>query len=212
LNVEELGGKSLSEKRDRIKGDRFNKIGLVCIVLIVISLLIGGFVVLFFFTGKVDIRTKSMAGNFEGFRGYSNLEIFPKEELNQDSIAKYSYFCMDSFMDPTCKIYMECDYTDQEFEKEITRLKNITATLDGVTNSIIYNEDYFDYPAYISMFNWSSCYEYALILEEEKKIVYVFVQGGSQIPPSKYRVNKEHKEAESFSLYSVRGHFVLKYR
>ncbi len=119
---------------------------------------------------------------------------------------------MESFLDPICKIYMECDYSEQEFEKEIARLKSVTATLDGVTNSIIYNEDYFEYPAYISMFNWSSCYEYALILEEEKKIVYVFVQGDGQIPPSKYRVKKEHKEDESFSLYSVRGHFVLKYR
>ncbi len=168
--------------------------------------------ILYFFTGKITIRSKNEdACNFEGFKGYSNLEIFPSNQLIKESVKEYSYFCMDSFMDPKCKIYMECEYSDKEFYTEKERLKNVIATLEGKTNSILYNKDYFEYPAYVSIYNWSSCYEYALIIENEKKIVYVFVQGDSQKAPKKYQPNKDQKEAESFSIYSFDGKFELKY-
>lgn len=135
-----------------------------------IAIIIVAVGILYFFTGKITIRSKNEdACHFDGFKGYSNLEIFPGNQLIKESVKEYNYFCMDSFMDPTCKIYMECEYSDQEFATEKERLKNVSATLNGETNTILYNEDYFAYPAYISIYNCCSCYEYALIIENEKK-------------------------------------------
>lgn len=49
--------------------------------------------------------------------------------------------------------------------------------------NIKFDEENFNYDAYVIMFNFSSCYEYALLLENEQSIVYINTQGiyGNQL-------------------------------
>lgn len=167
-----------------------------------------------FFIGSVTIRTNSDDYcNFEGFQGYSNLEIFPSNPMEMGEVTNYYYSCTDTLMDPTCKILMECVFDSAEgFEEECSRLSQITVQSDSEINEIQYSESLFKYPAYIAMYDWSSCYEYALILEEQNKIVYVFLQGNSQKVDKEYMPIKLSYKNDGFSIYSFDGFFELKYR
>lgn len=167
-----------------------------------------------FFMGSVTIRTKSDDYcNFEGFQGYSNLGIFPSNPKEISEVTDYYYRCIDTFMDPTCKIFMECHFVNAEtFEEECSRLSQITVEKDSQINEVQYSETLFKYPAYIAMYDWSSCYEYALILEEENKIVYVFLQGNSQRVDKDYMPLNMNNDNNIFSIYSFNGSFELKYR
>ncbi len=173
------------------------------------------FVLLYkFFIGSVTIRTNSEDySNFEGFLGYSNLEVFPSNPNEISEVSDYYYSCIDTFMDPTCKIYMTCSFSNNEmFERECSRLSQLTVKKESEINKIRYSETLFKYPAYVAMYDWSSCYEYALILEEENKIVYVFLQGSSQKVDKEYMPLKINNESMKFSMYSFDGFFDLKYR
>ena len=166
-----------------------------------------------FFIGSITIRTESNDYcNFESFQGYSNLEIFPSNPKEISELTDYYYRCIDTFMDPTCKIFMECRFVnDETFEEECSRLSQIKKKKDSQINEVQYSETLFQYPAYIAMYDWSSCYEYALILEEENKIVYVFLQGNSQRVDKNYMPLNRNNENSNFSIYSFDGSFELKY-
>ena len=165
-----------------------------------------------FFIGSAVIRTSSKDYcNFEGFVGHSNLEVFPQNVTEVSKVLDYQYICLDTLMDPTCKIVMECQFEDEErFEAECVRLSQIAAEMDGEKNAIEYSEALFDYPAYVAIYDWHSCYEYALILEEEKKIVYVFLEGNWFTVPEEYM--PKNTEYTDFSIYSFGGRYDLKYR
>lgn len=107
-------------------------------------------------------------GKFENYLGYSELAIFPKD-VETENIQSYFYLNRDMPLDPMCEIYLKCTYNLEEYEKEVERLSKIP--------NIKFDEENFNYDAYVTMYNFSSCYEYALILEEEKSIVYINTQG-----------------------------------
>ncbi len=80
-------------------------------------------------------------------------------------------------MDETI-IYLEAVYDTKDFEEEITRLSQIKYEYDvngkKVTKQIVYDERLFEYPAYITVYCSDLSYEYALINQEENKIVYIY--------------------------------------
>lgn len=182
--------------------------------LIIIFILILIFLVLPYelFIGSTTIRfMKKDYCNFEGFLGYSNLEIFPENPEEISKVTDYFYLNMDTLMDPTCKVFMECTFDNMEmFEQECNRLSQITVTLDDEIKEIKYNQELFQYPAYVAIYDWSSCYEYALILEEEKKIIYVFCQFTKV--DKEYMPINNNEENQSFSIYSFDGYTDFKYR
>lgn len=114
-----------------------------------------------FFGGEKDVENY---GKFENYLGYSELVIFPKD-ITTDNIQSYFYFNRDMPLDPICEIYLKCTYNLEEYDFEVERLKSIP--------NIKFDEENFNYDAYVSMFNFSSCYEYALLLEDEQSIVYI---------------------------------------
>lgn len=133
-------------------------IGMALILVVIISLFL-------FFNGEKDIDNY---GKFDNYLGYSKLSIFPKD-VPSENIQSYFYLNRDMPLDPICEIYLKCTYSADEYNSEVERLKNIY--------NIKYDEENFNYNAYVSMYNFSSCYEYALLLEEEKTIVYINTQG-----------------------------------
>lgn len=180
------------------------------IVLIIITLFIAFLYKLFI--GSITIRTDcNDYCYFEGFVGYSNLEIFPQNPAEISKVEDYYYCSADTLMDPTCKIVLICEFVDEnKFEMECTRLSQITVGMNNNLNKIEYSEELFNYPAYVAMYDWSSCYEYALIIEAQKKIIYVFLQGDFLKVDKEYMpIDEEYKD---FSIYSFDGKFDLKYR
>lgn len=106
-----------------------------------------------------------------------SLLIFP-ENLEHTKESKYFYHCansktsiMESF------IYLEATYEQEQFEKEKERLSNIycefNSDKDKQKKPIVYSEKLFNYPAYIAAYCSNLSYEYALIQEQQCKIVYI---------------------------------------
>lgn len=164
--------------------------------------------------GSLVIRTRSEDYcNFEGFKGYSNLEIFPSNPIELGEIYEYYYLSADTLMNPTCKVFMECKFLDDEkFEDECHRLSQVHVQKGKEKNDVKYSEDTFNHPAYVAMYDWNSCYEYALILEEEKKIIYVFLQGNFVKVDKEYRVVNADSMESDFSIYASGVGFEMKYR
>lgn len=107
----------------------------------------------------------------------TGLFIFP-ESLEQFRDIEYMHYCEDGW-ENTYVIYLKGYYDDEElYKKELERLAGITCTIElpneTVTNKIQYSETLFDYPAYISICDTNTCYEYALIDDDNKSITYVF--------------------------------------
>lgn len=69
------------------------------------------------------------------------------------------------------QISLEVIYDDTSFSEEIDRLNNLCAN-----SAICGASQYFDNPAYATVWNWNSCFEYAVIDEKEKTICYIYLQ------------------------------------
>ncbi len=123
---------------------------------------------------------------------HSGLFVFPRSADNISNI-EHRFYHKTGLFDDTYLIYLEAHYIDEEaLRKEKERLAGISCTiktLQGeVTNYVEYSEDDFEYPAYITIKNAGACYEYALIDEKNKRIIFVFAQisNGEGIVPKEY--------------------------
>lgn len=70
---------------------------------------------------------------------------------------------------------MECTYEKDSYLREIERLQNISEEYNGEIKKVLYDTESFNYPAYVTINADNHCYEYALILGDDR-IVYVFLQ------------------------------------
>ena len=59
---------------------------------------------------------------FDNYHGYGNLWVFLEEIHENAKDVDYYYFDMDTFMDPTCQIYLNCTYDAEIFFQEKERL------------------------------------------------------------------------------------------
>ena len=120
-------------------------------------------------------------------------------------------------------IFLSATYEDDEFQKEIERLSKISCTVfetnhedsDYHIGNIIYDTENYNFPAYVTSDGYSSVYEYALIDNENKRIIYVLLShpdiandesGTIQTEYLKKDVNaydlKNGSTLERFSIYS----------
>lgn len=111
---------------------------------------------------------------FDGFRGKSFLSIFPKT-VEEAEVIDYSYQYMNTLFDPTARIYLECRYDDEAYQAEIARLQGIKAEHDGKVQTVLYDTENFEYPAYVTINGNDHCYEYALLLGEGR-IAYIHME------------------------------------
>lgn len=108
----------------------------------------------------------------------SGFMIFPD---STDAMISANYICKlkTGLMDTDGYIILEARYCDDVFDKEVKRLSEITCdlTYNGltVTNKIMYNEEIYHYPAYITSDGYDYVYEYALIDKANLSIVYVLL-------------------------------------
>ncbi len=128
----------------------------------------------------VDVYTDNVEeyGEFAEYYGISKLELFPAKQEIADSggiIQRYVYACNGLKLYPGCQIYLECEYTEEGYRKERDRLVRVTDPLTG--RQVGSSQELYEYPAVYAMRHAETCQEYALFVEEEKKIIYVYLQG-----------------------------------
>ena len=108
----------------------------------------------------------------------SHFFLFP-DDLDDTEDAEFWYEYKTGLFDTDGSFFLSAVYSDEDFADEIERISEITCTVnDGVediTQAVIYDEDMYNYPAYIAIDGYTHNYEYALIDEEENRIVYVLL-------------------------------------
>ena len=186
LQTEErsLQEEKVSQKfRRKLSRYRYQLVGIIIGIVLTLAVMIGGIAISIFLAQKanvVDNYTEDIAeyGKFQDYAGISKLYLFPsKKEMNMEntSLEKYVYECYGSKMYQTYQIYLECEYSKEEYLAEKERLKNVE---EVDKEKVVQNsEGDFKYPGVYAMLNSEGCYEYALFLEEEEKIIYVYLQG-----------------------------------
>ncbi len=204
----------------RLKRYRYQLLGSLLGVLFTICLLVGGIGFAIKSSQSrnyVDVHTENIQdyGNFEDYTGMSLLALFPSGgqiEQTDAEILRYVYECEGIKLYPTCQIYLECQYTEQEYKREVERIKQ---TRNSETNmQVKYSEEAYPYPAVYAMKNKESCNEYVLFLEQERKIVYIYLQGvvdrrellfEEKYLPFDYEQNgMSSEEVEIYSIYPIR--------
>ena len=144
------------------------------ILLVVIAAGTFGYFVLFgsgtYTTDNIENYYDFASHNENGIK--SDLCIFPKTLPKTTSNSKYFYSFSDTFLDTTFQIYLDCKYSDDEFESEINRLKSIKYE-DGNT---IFDTKNFNFDAYVARVGYDCTSEYALINKANNRIVYIYLQ------------------------------------
>lgn len=116
---------------------------------------------------------------------FSGLRIFPEKITEKMCHVSYYYECGNFALDNNYLIFLECQWENDSFEQEIARLEALHVEHNDRRKDILYMEDLFEYPAYVSVYdidqNESGSMEYALIDSNSKIITYIYSQLTSNI-------------------------------
>lgn len=142
----------------------------------------------------------------------SNLSLFP-DELNTED-ADYEAILSSSLFDTDARIILRCNYGAEEFEREIERLQGLSITLrsddEQFTNEVLYDEESYYYPSYITIDGFKNTYEYALIDSENCSIVYIYLAYPDidSFPVKEYLKKdlEAYSEENTLNRYSMYNH------
>lgn len=165
------------------------------IITVIGTLSIGlGWIIYIFYYGELKtIRSEAAYyGQWEEFDGYSGLKIFP-ENIKKEQIKEYYFESQDILEAPRAQVYALIEYKKDDYDKEIERLKQLMIEYGNERKGVMYNEEYFPKPAYISEYNWMGCYEYAIHDEKNNRIAYIFYQN---IEPDDLKIDKQYLPRE----------------
>lgn len=202
------------KKKLKKKNTVFGTIGIVIGILLVVTviriLLVAGVIVFAVQEGQKDSYTSTDINeymSFDDFRGHSKLDIFP-EQISGDMEAQEYFYCYaDTFLDSTAQIYLECSYGQDAYSNEIQRLAGIREEYKEKVQTVVYDTESFSYPAYVAINAEDHCYEYALLLGDNR-IAYVFLQFIKEEEiafPVEYLPEGYEEEKEGYSIYVFRG-------
>lgn len=113
------------------------------------------------------------------FPGYSKLDIFPQKLLPSAAEGEYHYQMKDTLFDPTIQMFLACTYSEEDYKKEVERIRNIQEEYRKEVKRVIYDEEHFSFPAYVTAYASNHCYEYVLF-PGNQRIIYVFIQFASK--------------------------------
>lgn len=160
--------------------------------------------------------TKEAAGRVHtGF--FSFPETIPASAFADGKEPSFYFSYKDTWDDPTCEVYLECEYSSEEYEKEIQRLKDtvyIDKDYPKIERKLVYEDgSRFVKPVFIAIERSNHSYEYAMVLGDNK-IAYIYTSFKSnlrkikKIPheylPSDFEESlKGVKFGEGFNVYEV---------
>lgn len=127
--------------------------------------------------GDVRETSKDPAdyGDWSLSEEYTKLLVFPAEIPDSAVDVEYYYQYESGYTRPMCQIYLHCRLDDRTFDSEVERLKSLSYTSEKEGTKTVRNDrTSFVAPAFVTMEGYDFCYEYAVVDETEKKIVYVF--------------------------------------
>ena len=106
---------------------------------------------------------------------YSPLAVFPSADM--DTVSQDFYYqTRDEIFAATCQIYLENQYTREQYEAETDRLRNLEFSYQDQMNMLYQDEENYCSVAYVAMANWIDRYEYAITLDDSNTIIYVYLQ------------------------------------
>lgn len=108
---------------------------------------------------------------------YTFPESIPGSAFSEGKEPTFYFSYKDTFDSPTCEVYLECEYSKEDYEKEIKRLKEKIPSKEDdpkLTEYLIYDEsERFINPVYIAIDKNGHSYEYAMDLGDNK-IAYIY--------------------------------------
>lgn len=147
----------------------------------------------------------------------SHFFLFP-DDLDKTEDANFWYEYKTGLLDTDGSFFLTADYSDEEFANEIKRISEVTCTVnDDVedhTQAVRYDEQMYNYPAYIAIDGYTHNYEYALIDEDNDRIIYVLLgypdykelseyKEYLKVDPAEYDI--KGSSLERFCIYAVRS-------
>jgi len=140
----------------------------------------------------------------------STLMIFP-DSLGDKEVKTFKSSLKTGLFDTDGYILLVCTMDEAEMAEEIQRLSSIEATIrfqdETYTNYVMYDEESYPYPAYITCDGHDSTYEYALIDEEGGRIIYLYISVPNVANPNYMMYLKKNPLAyansslEDYTLY-----------
>lgn len=178
-------GQVLSYKK-RIRKHVKRLILLLAMVSVAVALLFVGIVArLTVFANQYSTSDIAEYGNYDGHIASerseligtkSRLLIFPKEITPQHTVNNYFYKCASVGLENGYQMVLDYSLPAPEFKSEVERLSKI-----DLANAVIYDTVNFNYPAFVTIFNKFSAREYALIDEENNRIICILSCGGLKL-------------------------------
>ncbi|MBR3756191.1 MAG: hypothetical protein IKK48_03685 [Firmicutes bacterium] len=144
----------------------------------------------------------------------SSLAIFPDAETVAAAKAEYTAFLYTGLFDTDGEIVLECTYDKGSFEQENQRLAGLSMTIvsgeENHVNTVLYDADSYNYPAYITADGFGHTYEYALMDEENLRIIYVYLSYPDEETGVDVRYLKRdaavYEKADTFDRFSMYNH------
>ena len=160
-----------------------------------------------------------------GFGEYlynSYLLLFPRETPSTLTDF-YFYWCTGIDVDDYAA-YFTCQLTEEKFDSFVEGLENFTITTEVGSTKLLYDEESFQYPAYIAQWmnygkKWETL-EYVLLDEEQNTVIFVYtmlslekiqLHASYNVLPKTANVISEDKEnigedityhSEGFTIYN----------
>lgn len=146
-----------------------------CLILGVVFVVASYMVLNFKIKDKTNIveYAQALSELRENSDAHSGLFIFP-ENVNVDNVKEYKYLTREDLFNGSYLLYLVVNYSDEDYNAEIERLKSVKAEYPDAIKNPLYNKS--DNPAYITIFDGNGSYEYALLDSKNKTIAYVFNQ------------------------------------
>lgn len=159
----------------------------------------------FFANGYETSEVTDYEASAQEYKAHTSYQIFPDKIDSSMQSLNYFYQYKDFMFDPSIQRYFECSYDEENYKKEIKRLSQIQTEYEGERKMVRYDEKKFSYPAYITIDEYDHCYEFALLLGDNR-IAYVFLQFineenigfDKEYLPLEY---EQHKTENGYSIY-----------
>lgn len=147
----------------------------VVAVVIVLGIILSYVCYHFIYGTRITSREGEAYHKLEGKGVYSPLAVFPSADM--DTVSQDFYYqTRDEIFAATCQIYLENQYTREQYEAETERLRNLEFSYQDQTNMLYQDEKNYCSVAYVAMANWTDRYEYAITLDDSNTIIYVYLQ------------------------------------
>lgn len=200
-------------KRER---ERKRIIGIIAGIIIgVLTIFAVGivFLLLVFFGGPPETIT-DVDRYEEALSKYDNMRtgfiVFPEEISDNVQTVEFYFWYQDVWNTPTCQVYLQCTYNEEEYEEELKRLDSTKKVYDSTVKKLLYEEPgRFEYPVYLAIDGIWHAYEYAL-LTGENQITYVyltFVHENKVRMDNSYLPSDYEEMFEESDAYEIRDKF-----